>query len=393
VAEHDEDREESEPHSEEALMAKPTAANYRALGQQIAKSVGVPWNIFDALVNQESGWNPNAVSPVGAKGFTQLMPGTAHGLGVNPDDPVQNLRGGAMYLKQQLQAFGGDVSKALAAYNAGPGAVQKYGGVPPYRETQNYVASILAAAKGGAKNTPGVAWDEPGKPIPPVPPPAPDGLAGMGIPTPGGGLAGLLNFAKPTAMGTNILSRLGGIAGRVSQAAQAPIPMPQVPGANQPTGAGLSGMNHGAAVNFPEIIPVKGGLNGAAPMKTGGNIQQRYPNLQANGNVDWMHVNPRLLQVVNDEAAKRGVVAVLNSGYRSSVYNQEIGGAQKSRHQAGLAIDAYINGHPIGEVIAPEEWAKLGIRSGNVPGFFNGKPDPMHLDMAGIPIKQKGPKA
>jgi len=128
-------------------------------------------------------------------------------------------------------------------------------------------------------------------------------------------------------------------------------------------------------------------------MKTGGDIRRQYPNLQANGNVDWVHINPRLLQIVNDEAAKKGVVAVLNSGYRSSVYNRQIGGAQDSRHQAGLALDAYINGHPIGEVIPPEEWAKLGVRSGNAPGFFHGKPDPMHLDMAGIPIKQKGPKA
>ena len=78
-------------------------------------------------------------------GLTQLMPATAAGLGVtNPSDPAQSIEGGAKYLKQQLDRFGGDVSKALAAYNAGPGAVQKYNGVPPYAETQNYVRSVQA---------------------------------------------------------------------------------------------------------------------------------------------------------------------------------------------------------------------------------------------------------
>lgn len=376
-------------------MAKPTSANYRALGQQIAKSVGVPWNVFDALITQESGWNHNAISPVGAIGFGQLMPGTAQSLGVDPRDPVQNLRGAAMYLKRQIDTFG-SIPKALAAYNAGPGAVQKYGGIPPYSETQNYVHSIMDAATKGGRVQVDAALGTPGanqpKPIPPPPDPRlSPGLAGS-IPTPGGGLADLLNFAMPTKSGVDMLSKLGGTAGRAQAASQAPIPLPQPPAQAQPQVPGAN-QDHGAAVNFPPIIPAKGGLNGSVAMKTGGDIRQRYPNLQASGNVDWVHINPRLLQIVNDEAAKRGVVAVLNSGYRSSTYNQQIGGAQNSRHQAGLALDAYINGHPIGEVIPPEDWAKLGIRSGNVPGFFHGKPDPMHLDMAGIPIKQKGVKS
>ena len=99
--------------------------------------------LLEALVWQESRWRTNAVSPVGARGLAQLMPGTARYLGVDPDDPRQNLEGGARYLREQLDRFGGDLEKALAAYNAGPGRVQKAGGIPRIRETQLYVAAIM----------------------------------------------------------------------------------------------------------------------------------------------------------------------------------------------------------------------------------------------------------
>jgi soluble lytic murein transglycosylase-like protein len=112
-----------------------------------AKKHGIDPALLAGLVKQESGFNPNAGSPAGARGLTQLMPGTAAGLGVtNVLDPLQSLDGGARYLRQQLDAFGGDVTRALAAYNAGPGAVQRYGGVPPYAETQNYVRIVQANA-------------------------------------------------------------------------------------------------------------------------------------------------------------------------------------------------------------------------------------------------------
>jgi soluble lytic murein transglycosylase-like protein len=113
-----------------------------------AQTYGIDPAILKGLIKQESGFNPNAGSPAGAQGLTQLMPGTAAALGVTDvHDPAQSIDGGARYLKQQLDRFGGDYSKALAAYNAGPGAVQRYGGVPPYAETQNYVKSILAFAQ------------------------------------------------------------------------------------------------------------------------------------------------------------------------------------------------------------------------------------------------------
>ena len=109
-----------------------------------ARKHGVPEDLFLGLVQQESGWNTGAVSHKGATGLAQLMPDTAARLGVDPSDPHQNLEGGARYLRQMYDRFG-DWRLALAAYNAGPEAVEKYGGVPPYAETTNYVRSILGS--------------------------------------------------------------------------------------------------------------------------------------------------------------------------------------------------------------------------------------------------------
>ena len=99
--------------------------------------------LVSAVAEAESGGNQSAVSPVGAVGVMQLMPDTAAALGVNPYDKAENIEGGAKYLRQMLDNFGGDVRKAVAAYNAGPQAVREYGGVPPYPETQDYVEHVL----------------------------------------------------------------------------------------------------------------------------------------------------------------------------------------------------------------------------------------------------------
>jgi len=129
------------------LELNPTgsAAMYRPYIEQAANEAGVDADLLDALVMQESGYNPLARSKAGAVGLTQLMEDTAKGLGVaDRTDPVQSLRGGAKYLSQMLHRFGGDVKLALAAYNAGPGAVEKFSGIPPYSETQRYVDRVAS---------------------------------------------------------------------------------------------------------------------------------------------------------------------------------------------------------------------------------------------------------
>jgi len=131
-----------------AAPATGAATPFAAEIEAAAAKHGVDPALLKALIRQESNFNPNAVSPAGASGLTQLMPGTAASLGVtDPTDPAQAIEGGAKYLRQQLDRFGGDVEKALAAYNAGPGAVAKFGGVPPYAETQAYVKKVMAYAR------------------------------------------------------------------------------------------------------------------------------------------------------------------------------------------------------------------------------------------------------
>jgi soluble lytic murein transglycosylase-like protein len=120
--------------------------SYRGEYLEVAKAAaarhGIPEDLFLRLVQQESGWNPGAVSPKGATGLAQLMPGTAAKLGVDINDPEENLDGGARYLRMMYDTFG-SWRLALAAYNAGPGAVEKHGGIPPFAETKAYVIAIL----------------------------------------------------------------------------------------------------------------------------------------------------------------------------------------------------------------------------------------------------------
>lgn len=126
------------------LLSPPSDHGLDRMIPSEARLQGLSPRLVQAVVQVESGYNPRALSSKGAMGLMQLMPETAADLGVDdPFDPAQNLRGGVRYLRMQLQRYRGDLEKALAAYNAGPTTVDRHGGIPPYRETREYVAKVL----------------------------------------------------------------------------------------------------------------------------------------------------------------------------------------------------------------------------------------------------------
>jgi len=127
--------------------------DYRAEARRIAQEIGIDPDLFVRMIQRESNFDPTAVSPKGAIGLGQIMPGTAGDLGIDPKDPIQNLTGAARYFKQQLDAFGNPML-ALAAYNAGPGRVRQYGGIPPFQETQKYIQDIMQGYVGNTTMTP-----------------------------------------------------------------------------------------------------------------------------------------------------------------------------------------------------------------------------------------------
>ncbi len=137
-------RPDYDPDANEAIPAYTGSYDgpFIDLARAAATRHGVPEDLFLRLVTQESGWNPRAISRAGAIGLAQLMPDTARDLGVDPDVPSQNLDGGARYLAAQYRTFG-SWRLALAAYNAGPDAVERHGGIPPFAETQDYIRIIL----------------------------------------------------------------------------------------------------------------------------------------------------------------------------------------------------------------------------------------------------------
>ncbi len=120
-----------------------TTASLDEIFEQAAQAYNVPKNLIKAIAKAESDFRPDATSKAGAQGIMQLMPATARELGVTDSyDPYQNIMGGTKYISQMLQKYDGDISLALAAYNAGSNNVAKYGGIPPFKETQNYVVKV-----------------------------------------------------------------------------------------------------------------------------------------------------------------------------------------------------------------------------------------------------------
>ncbi len=143
------------PADTTALIDK-VRGKWESVISAVCDRFGVDKDLVTAVIARESAGNPHAISPKGAKGLMQLMDGTARDMGVGSSfSPVDNITGGVKYLKNMLESFNGDEKLALASYNAGPGAVKKYNGIPPYRETQEYVRAVLALkakAAEGASN-------------------------------------------------------------------------------------------------------------------------------------------------------------------------------------------------------------------------------------------------
>jgi hypothetical protein len=141
--------------SEALTQHLPQSTPFEDVFLDAGRKFDVSPTLLKAVASAESDFNPDAVSPAGAVGLMQIMPGTAQQLGIDPRDPVQSIQGAANYLRTLLEQFNGNVTLAVAAYNAGPGAVAKYGGIPPYSETQDYVVHVADLMKKYGSNSTG----------------------------------------------------------------------------------------------------------------------------------------------------------------------------------------------------------------------------------------------
>jgi Rod binding domain-containing protein len=148
--------------ADSAALIEKVRGKWESLISEISERYGVDKDLVTAVIARESAGNPHAISPKGAKGLMQLMDGTARDMGVASSfSPIENITGGVKYLKGMLETFNGDESLALASYNAGPGAVKRYNGIPPYRETREYVRAVLALkAKSAEADSASVASNE-----------------------------------------------------------------------------------------------------------------------------------------------------------------------------------------------------------------------------------------
>ena len=356
------------PRSGAQGMEKADTSTIRRMIEAEAVRQGLSPALVEAVIRQESGFDPQARSPKGAIGLMQLMPATARGLGVNPYDVQENIRGGVRYLKQQQQRFG-DTEKALAAYNAGPGAVEKYGGVPPYKETQGYVKRIMgflgptSAEAESATRPPGaIDWNrefglQPAQTPPaqpqtsqesPAQPPQPDWhqeLLGTPRPVPA---------ETPSPWGQAVRSAVrtasGGILGGVPELAVPAVERLVDPGEIPQTAAGVGevvGQRVGSMV-APGPGTAVGGIVGAVGGLTAGTLatEGRLPTWQEVGKEAVWSAVPEFL-----ESSVRGVARHIGRGTRGGQLIRLDEAARRARRlpevfqaqtrqQVGAAFDA-----------------------------------------------------
>lgn len=335
-----------------------------------SRATGLSPSLIRAVVQQESGGDRLAGSPVGARGLMQLMPETAKGLGVKDvTNARQSIMGGSRYLATQLRKFG-SIDLALAAYNAGPNAVAKYNGVPPYAETQNYVKNVQALEAQyanldkGQPMAPSASLDGQGPSASPLAAPQLGGPAQPSTPQQQAGA--LLQHATVLS---DQLKKIGGGSAALA-ANQSPLTLPQgmQPGETPaPAGPDQSG---GAGASGKPPDPAAAGVDTSGIKWTG------QPITGIKG--DFL---TRLTAAVK---AIGGTQVEVISGYRSPQHNAEVGGVPHSNHMTGDAMDGrvFIPGKgwiPLGIALQQND---SGIRSGNVPGFYHGVPDPNHVDDA-----------
>ena len=190
--------------AEESLagMRQKVMTDYGFDPVQVAMENGVPPDLYLRMMYQENRGRQGPVSPKGAIGLMQLMPGTAEELGVDPNDPLQNAVGGARYLRKMLEQFG-DTASAVAAYNAGPGNVRKHGGIPPFKETQDYVAAVVGGTDFDVTNLGGPLFDttmaQPGDPAAPADMAAMAAPYDTAAPYDAGGISALTSFGMQMA--------------------------------------------------------------------------------------------------------------------------------------------------------------------------------------------------